>query len=129
MPRSRGLTKRANKKKVEWLEEEPDDVDPIQETGESAQVECVSTTGVTADLPIAPPSPLQQKQDEAMDTFVAAMESWEAAQEVAKDAYWDKRVVERRCDARERRLAASYARKRKQLKMEEGLNSALKLEA
>ena len=83
MPRARGLSSRPKKKKVEWLEEEPDDVLSDQETGEGAQVEGVLTTGATDKVPFVPPSPLQQKQDDAMDLFVAAMESWEAAQEVA----------------------------------------------
>ena len=104
------MTKRANKRKVEWLVEEPDDDDPIEQGSEAAEGEGAASTGEIETPPAAPPSPGQAKRDEAMDIFTAAMVRWEVAQELAKDAYWDKRIVERRCDAKEARLAAAFAR-------------------
>ena len=114
MPRARGLTSRPKKKKPEWLAEPASEEPEMTENIDGAQDEGSSATGIMQMEVLPPESPGAVKRREAAETFDYAMIAWEAASEVADEARAKKRMVQRLVDAKERRLEASYARKRKQ---------------
>ena len=114
MPRPRGLSSRPKKKKVEWLADPPSEEPEEADKTDGARDEGSSPTNIMQLEVVPSESPGAVKRKEAAETFDYAMIAWEAASEVADEARAKKRMVQRLVDAKERRLEASYARKRKQ---------------
>ena len=115
MPRARGFTSRPKKKKPEWLAEPASEEPETTEKIDGARDEGTSPTNIMQLEVMPPQSPGAVKRREAAETFDYAMMAWEEASEVADEARAKKRMVRRLVDAKEKRLEASYARKRKKL--------------
>ena len=113
MPRPRGLSSRPKKKKVEWLADPPSEEPEEADKTDGARDEGSSPTNIMQLEVVPPESPGAVKRKEAAETFDYAMIAWEAASEVADEARAKKRMVQRFVEAKEKRLEASYARKRK----------------
>ena len=113
MPRVTGLSSRPKKKKPEWFAEPAVEEPETTEKINGARDEGSSPTMVMQLEVKLPESPGAAKRKEAAETFDYAMMAWEVASEVADEARAKKRMVQRLVDAKEKRLEASYARKRK----------------